>query len=217
MILINIKENLTLVRKDLDLAKLIVVTKKRSNEDVASLIEFGVSDIGENKVQELIKRKEIFGDKLNYHMIGRLQSNKVKYLSGWVKLIHSLDSIKLARELDKIGERDSYTFECLIQLNISKEESKTGVYLEDLEEFINNLKEYKNIRIKGFMTMAPYDASEIEITNIFSQAKKTFEIYKDLRYNNLSIDILSMGMSNDYKIALKNGSNMIRVGSKIFE
>lgn len=218
MIDINIKNNLETIEKELgDRAKLICVTKFRSDEEVQILNEIGIKDIAENKVQNLIARKDQFGEAFNYHMIGRLQSNKVKYLAGWVKLIHSLDRKSLLKELEKQGRKNNYVFDCLIQLNISKEDSKTGLYLEDLDDFINMVKDLEFVNIKGFMTMAPNTDDVDLIRDVFSQCKKIFDIYSKIRYNNFNIEYLSMGMSNDYLIAVEQGSNMVRIGSKIFQ
>lgn len=217
MIGINIEENLLEINKNLDnKAGLICVTKFRTDDEIESLKNLGVKEIAENKVQNLLARREVFGDSFNYHMIGRLQSNKVKYLAGWVKLIHSLDRKSLLLELEKQGEKHDYIFDCLIQLNISKEKSKTGIYPEDLDEFINLAKDLNHINIKGFMTMAPNTDDIDYIREIFSKGKKIFDIYSKIRYNNFNIEYLSMGMSNDYTIALEEGSNMVRIGSKIF-
>lgn len=218
MIDINIKNNLDNIYNDLDdKTKLIAVTKFRSDEQVEILYDLGIKDIAENKVQNLIARKDLFKDKFKYHMIGRLQSNKVKYLAGWVELIHSLDRKSLLKELEKQGNKNNFVFNCLIQLNISKEESKTGIFLEDLDEFIDEIKDLEYVNIKGFMTMAPFTDDKKYIAEIFYKCKKIFDIYSKIRYNNFNIEYLSMGMSNDYKIAIEQGSNMVRIGSKIFQ
>lgn len=218
MIGISIKDNLDKVNKDLNNgAKLVCVTKFRSREEVDSLLELGVKDIGENKVQNLVDRRETYGDSFNYHMIGRLQTNKVKYLAGWVSLIHSLDRVSLLKELEKQGEKNNFVFNCLVQLNISKEESKTGIFPEDLDDFLDLARNLKYVNIKGFMTMAPNTDDEEYIRSIFHECKKIFDIYSKIGYNNFNIEYLSMGMSNDYKIALEEGANIVRIGSKIFQ
>lgn len=214
----SIKENLNQIEKDIDQkARLIAVTKFRSNEEIEELLSLGVKDIAENKVNFLVDRREHFGDDINYHMIGRLQSNKVKYLVNWVHMIHSLDRDSLLKELEKQGEKNDFVFDCLIQLNISKEDSKTGIYVEDLDAFIEKIKDMKYVNIRGFMTMAPLTATDDELKEIFSQAKKIFELYKEIRYNNFNVEFLSMGMSNDYMIAIEEGSNMVRIGSNLFK
>lgn len=214
----NIKKNLDDIYTDIgDKARLVVVTKTVDDKYLPELIQYGIKDIGENKVNCLVDRHDKYGDAFNYHMIGRLQTNKVKYLVNWVSLIHSLDRISLLEELDKQGTKNNFVFDCLVQLNISKEESKTGIYLEDLDDFLRLAKDKKHVNIKGFMTMAPNTENRDEIVGIFKNAKKIFDINSKIRYNNFNIEYLSMGMSNDYLIAVENGSNMVRIGSKIFK
>ncbi len=218
MINISIRDNIIEIEDEIKgKASLLVVTKTVDDSRLEDLIELGIKDIGENKVQNLLARKERFADSFNYHMIGRLQTNKVKYLSGWVSLIHSLDRISLAKELQKIGKRDGYVFNCLVQLNISKEETKTGIYEEDLGHFMDQLEDMDHINVIGFMTMAENTDDEESIAKVFEQAKKIFEFYKGIGYNDGNIKILSMGMSNDYKLAISRGSNLVRIGSKIFK
>lgn len=218
MIDISIKTNLDKIINTIDnRAKLIAVTKYVEADKLNSLIEYGIKDIAENKVQNLIDRRETFGDSFNYHMIGRLQTNKVKYLVGWVEMIHSLDRLSLLKELDKRGRQNDFIFNCLIQLNISREESKTGIYLEDLDKFIQEALKCDFVNIRGFMTMAPFTDSQEIVEEVFTEAEKIFEFYKNIRYNNFNIEFLSMGMSGDYIVALDKGSNMVRIGSKIFE
>lgn len=218
MIYISIKDNISVIKSEIkDRADLLVVTKTVEDSRLEELIEIGIKDIGENRVQNLLARKEKFGDFFNYHMIGRLQTNKVKYLSGWVSLIHSLDRLSLAKELQRVGSRDDFTFNCLVQLNISREDTKTGIYEEDLEEFMDQLKDMDHLNIVGFMTMAENTSDERAIREVFERAKKIFEFYKRIGYNDCNIGVLSMGMSNDYKIAVDNGATLVRIGSKIFK
>lgn len=218
MINISIKDNIKVIKSELGYkTDLLVVTKTIDDFRLKELVELGIKDIGENRVQSLLKRKEIFGDTFNYHMIGRLQTNKVKYLSGWISLIHSLDRLSLAKELQRVGKRDGFVFNCLVQLNISKEETKTGVYEEDLSQFMDQLRDMDHINIMGFMTMAEHTEDSGAIEEVFARAKKIFEFYKGIRYNDGNMKILSMGMSNDYKIAISKGATLVRIGSKIFK
>ena len=218
MIIINLEKNILDIKAQIgDNVKLVVVTKTIEDDIVSKLTLFGVKDIGENKVDQLLGRKNLYGDIYNYHMIGRLQTNKVKYLINWVNLIHSLDRLSLAKELEKQGAKHNFIFNCLIQLNISKEDSKTGIYLEDLDDFIEQIKDFKFINVRGFMTMAPFDVTDDILNDVFSKAKKTFDKYRQMGYNNFNIEYLSMGMSQDYKTAIENGSNMIRIGTKLFK
>lgn len=218
MIDISIKNNLDQITSNLpEQVRLVCVTKFRSDEEVEEVYEYGIRDIAENRVQNLIDRRDKFSDKFNYHMIGRLQTNKVKNLVGWVELIHSLDRESLLYELEKQGEKNDFIFNCLIQLNVSKEESKTGIYIEDLDNFIEKVKPLKYVNIKGFMTMAPFTDDRAYLERLFNNCKKIFDKYKNIRYNNFNVEHLSMGMSNDYMLAIEEGANMVRIGSKIFE
>ena len=146
-------------------------------------------------------------------MIGHLQKNKVKYISEFISLIHSLDRLSLANEIDKNGKKHDKSIDCLIQIKISKEESKFGLNIDELHSFYNEVKMFKNINIRGLMGMASYTDDKELVNNEFKKMKKLFEKMKSI-YSN--IKILSIGMSDDYSLAIKNGSNMIRVGSKIF-
>ena len=146
-------------------------------------------------------------------MIGHLQKNKVKYISEFISLIHSLDRLSLANEIDKNGKKHDKSIDCLIQIKISKEESKFGLNIDELHSFYNEVKLFKNINIRGLMGMATYTDDKELVNNEFKKMKKLFEKMKSIDSN---IKSLSIGMSDDYSLAIKNGSNMIRVGSKIF-
>lgn len=194
---------------------LLAVTKTVDFDRIDKSIEDGITDIGENKVQEILKRMDYYEDKVNYHFIGSLQRNKVKDIIGKVKLIHSVDSLRLAKEIDKRAKNEEIIQDCLLQVNVSKEESKSGVYIEDLDDFVYNILQLDNIRIKGFMTMAPFDATDEELHKIFRTLKENFdEINK--KYEALNMEYLSMGMTGDFEIAIEEGANIIRVGSGIY-
>lgn len=211
----EIKEAKKRANRDDDVL-LLSVTKTVDYDLIDESIEWGVRDIGENKVQDLLERINHYGDKLNYHFIGTLQRNKVKDIIGKVKLIHSVDSLRLAKEIDKRAKNIDVIQDCLIQVNVSKEESKSGVYLEDLEDFVYNILELSNIKIRGLMTMAPYEASEEELREIFQSLHDTFISIKNKNIKQLDMDYLSMGMSGDFEIAIEHGANIVRVGSKIY-
>ncbi|MDO5714334.1 MAG: YggS family pyridoxal phosphate-dependent enzyme [Tissierellia bacterium] len=195
---------------------IIAVTKTHDNQVIQDVKDLGFTSIGENKVQELVKRMEVFEDSLEYHMIGRLQSNKVKYIYDKVALIHSLDRHSLAKEIDKRGRNSEITVPCLIQVNVSKEKTKGGVFPEDLESFVEECLKYKNIRIMGLMTMAPHIDDEKKLRSYFQKMYKMREIIAKKGYNELDMKYLSMGMSNDYEIAIEEGANMVRIGSSLF-
>ena len=192
----------------------IAVSKTKPKEDIEKIYNLGHRDFGENKVQELEYKFNNLPQDINWHMIGHLQSNKVRKVIPIVSLIHSVDSLKLLKVINKESKKFDKVTNCLIQVNISKESSKYG--FEDRElDFLNQetINEYKNIKFKGLMGMASFTNDESIIKNEFNNLKN---IYDNIRKEIDDFNILSMGMSNDYKIALESGSNMIRVGSKIF-
>lgn len=213
----NIKESANKSNRNSDEIKLLAVTKTVDVDSVLEAINNGVTDVGENKPQELARKYEVIGDKVNWHLIGSLQTNKVKYIIDKVHMIHSLDRQALCEEIQKRAEKIDRTIDCLVQVNISKEESKHGLEEKDVIEFIKEVSaNYKNIRIKGLMTMAPFTEDEDEVRAAFRGLKNlSLEIDK-LNIHNVFMDYLSMGMSNDYQIAIEEGSNMIRVGTSIF-
>lgn len=221
----DVKKNLDDIVKRIEEAKkragrtdevhLLAVSKTIAYDFIDDSIDWGVRDIGENKVQDLLKRMDHYGDRLNYHFIGGLQRNKVKDIVGRVKLIHSVDSLRLAKEIDKRAKNAEVIQDCLLQVNVSKEESKSGVYLEELEEFVYNVLKLDNIKIRGFMTMAPFDASEEELRKYFGSLRDAFNKYNK-EIPELDMDYLSMGMTHDFEIAIEEGANIVRVGSGIY-
>ena len=198
--------------------KILFVSKYLNVEEHKALIEMGYDYFGENRAQLYRdKLNEFSGEKyksIKWDFIGRLQKNKIKYIINSVNLIHSIDSYELLEEINKKAIEKNRIINGLIEINVSKEESKTGVYIED---FKNNSEKYfsmSNVKIIGFMTMAPFEASEAEINSYFSNMRDLKEEYQK-KYD--YITTLSMGMSNDYVEALKNGTTIIRIGSKLFK
>ena len=198
--------------------KILFVSKYLNVEEHRTLIEMGYDYFGENRAQLYRdKLNEFSGEKyknIKWDFIGRLQKNKIKYIINSVNLIHSIDSYELLEEINKKAIENNRIINGLIEINVSKEESKTGVYIED---FKNNSEKYfsmSNVKIIGFMTMAPFEASEAEINSYFSNMRDLKEEYQK-KYD--YITTLSMGMSNDYVEALKNGTTIIRIGSKLFK
>lgn len=220
----DIKYKLELIEKNIEnhsknKSKLVVVTKTQTIDKITEVYNCGYRDFGENKVQEFIEKYEYFKNKeINWHMIGHIQRNKVKYIIDKVYLIHSLDSIRLAEEINKRAKQIDKNVNVLIQLNISKEESKYGILLEELDEFLEKIKGFSNLNIKGLMTMAPYYSDPEETRIIFKKMHDTYTSLKNKEdvFENLKMEYLSMGMTNDYNIALEEGSNLIRVGRSIF-
>ena len=212
----SIKENIKNLKKEIpDSIKLIGVSKTRDIEEIKEAYECGIRDFGENKVQELINKYDYFNSDVNWHLIGHLQRNKVKYIVGKVKLIHSVDSIKLLDEIEKEYGKSNKIAEILIQVNIGREESKTGIFKENIEELIIYCEGLKNIKVKGIMAIIP-KGNEESCRLYFKEMKTLFDLFKGKQYKNVSMDYLSMGMTGDYKIAISEGSNMVRIGEGIF-
>ncbi len=208
---------------DSEKANLIAVTKTRTIEELKKVYDFGIKKFGENRVQELIEKQPHFPD-VEWHLIGHLQTNKVKYIAPFIHLIHSVDSFKLLKEINKQAEKNNRTIDCLLQMYIAQEETKFGLNLEELLEILHHpeLNSLKNIRIIGLMGMASLTENESQINDEFSSLKKIFDQLKKKEINYPEISQiewreLSMGMSSDYPIALKNGSTLVRVGSAIFK
>lgn len=224
---ISIQSNIIMIEENIEKAlkksgregekvELIAVTKTIDIDRINETIRVGISNIGENKVQELEKKYDLIGDTVNYHMIGHLQTNKVKNIIGKTRLIHSLDRLSLAKELDKRSKNNAIVTDVLIQVNVAEEESKFGLKVEEVLYFIEEILDFKNIKIRGLMTIAPNTTDEILLRKIFRTLYNLKENIKNKNYENLSMDYLSMGMTNDYELAIEEGSNMIRVGSAIF-
>ena len=198
--------------------KILFVSKYLNVEEHRTLIEMGYDYFGENRAQLYRdKLNEFSGEKyknIKWDFIGRLQKNKIKYIISSVNLIHSIDSYELLDEINKKAIENDRIINGLIQVNVSKEESKTGVYIEDFKKDSEKYFSMSNVKIIGFMTMAPFEASESEINNYFLNMRKLKEEYQK-RHD--YVTEISMGMSNDYVEALKNGATIIRIGSKLFE
>lgn len=195
---------------------LLGVTKTIDIETIDKSIKYGITDIGENKVQEINNKYEFFKDKAKIHMIGHLQTNKVKYIIDKVALIHSVDTLKLAEKISVEASKLNKTMEILIQVNISNEESKFGVSQDNLYELINNISNLSNVKIKGLMMIAPFVDNPEENRTYFKQMHKLFLDIRLKNINNVHMDILSMGMSNDYIVAIEEGATIVRVGTSIF-
>lgn len=195
---------------------LVAVTKTHGMDKINEALSTGIKNIGENKVQEIEEKFDHIPEDVNIHMIGNLQTNKVRKLIGKVSLIQSLDRLSLLEEMERLGKSRDVVFDTLIQIDVSKEESKTGVPIEKLDEFLEAVEKTEHVKVHGFMTMAPFCENPEDIRWVFRDAKEIFDKYSKIMYNNIRLKYLSMGMTNDYKIALEEGANMIRVGSKIF-
>lgn len=210
-----IAEKIKYYQSELADAKLIAVSKKKSVEDILEAYEAGQRDFGENYIQELVEKKEQLPDDIRWHFIGHLQRNKVKYISDFIHLIHAVDSIRLIKEINKQALKQDKMIDVLLQLHLAQENSKFGIPVNDFESFIGELKkaQISNVRIKGLMTMASNTDDTNQIKSEFEKAKK-FSILLQTLYPDAKE--LSMGMSGDYKLAIEQGSTMVRIGSSIF-
>jgi pyridoxal phosphate enzyme (YggS family) len=195
---------------------LVAVTKTRTAEEINAAIDAGITDIGENKVQEIISKYEKVKP-VRWHMIGHLQTNKVKYIIDKVYLIHSVDSMKLALEIDKRAAQFGIFMDILIQVNAAKEDSKFGINSEETGDFIKDILENcKNIRIRGLMCIAPFKDDPEDVRVYFREVKELYVRNSGINHPRLDFKYLSMGMSHDYEIAIMEGSNLIRIGTAIF-
>lgn len=216
----NIKNNLNNLRQNLSPAcKLIAVSKTKPVEKIMEAYQEGHRLFGENKVQELVPKYEALPKDIEWHMIGHLQSNKVKHIASFISMIHSVDSVKLLEEINKQGQRSNRTISCLLQVHIAEEESKFGFSGDEIIQFIQSdgPAPLKNVKVCGLMGMATLTENGEQIRREFSGLKKLFDKLKSAALpNSVEMKELSIGMSGDYKIAIEEGSTMIRVGSAIF-
>lgn len=195
--------------------KLIAVTKTYSSDIINEAIGLGVTDIGENKVQEILSK---FDDVLpvKWHLIGHLQTNKVKYIIDKVSMIHSVDSLHLMDEINRQAEKHGVIMDILIQVNISGEESKFGISPERAESFLEHAAVLKNIKVRGLMTILPKNDNQMNNRLHFLNIRRLYLDISTKKYDNVCMDYLSMGMSGDFEVAIMEGSNMVRIGSAIF-
>jgi len=209
-----IEKNLEKIKKQVgDNVLVVAVSKTKSIDCIKRAYQTGHRDFGENKVQEMTSKFNQLPKDINWHMIGHIQTNKVKYLAPYVSLIHSLDSLRLAKEIDKQAVKNKRVIECLIQYRISSEETKFGLNENEVLEIIELKDNFKGIKIIGLMGMASFVDDQNIIDNEFKKLKILFD---KIKLSNKKFKIISMGMTLDYNLAIKNGSNMIRIGSKIF-
>ncbi len=213
---IAIKENLLAIREALpENVTLVAVSKTKSEAEILEAYTVGQRVFGENKIQEMSKKQETLPQDIEWHMIGHVQRNKVKYMASYVALIHGVDSLKLLQEIDKQAKKNDRIIPCLFQIHIAQESSKFGFNEEELEEMVQSgiLDELNNVEIKGVMGMATF-------TDNMDQVRKEFRLLKAIFDKLLlqlpQLQVVSMGMSGDYPIAIEEGSNMVRIGSSIF-
>ena len=208
----DVKANLNTILQSIPKeVTLVAVSKTRKNSAIIEAYQLGQRIFGENKVQELVQKFEELPKDINWHMIGHLQTNKVKYIAPFVSLIHGVDSIKLLKEINKRAKQNNRVIDCLLQVHIATESTKFGFDIPKVNEAIDSANEYQNIRIVGLMGMATFTDNKQQVIQEFSSLKTVFDTVK-----NKHITTLSMGMSGDYQLAIEQGSNMVRVGSAIF-
>ena len=192
---------------------LVAVSKLKPASDIEALYKLGQLDFGENYVQELVEKQAVLPSNINWHFIGHLQSNKVKYIAPFVHLIHGVDSLKLLQEINKQALKNNRVIDCLLQIHIAKEETKFGMDAPELSDALEAAKHLPNVNIKGLMGMASFsDDQEL----VASEFKSLHELFTTHHFNVQPTAVLSMGMSADYALAIKSGSTMVRIGSLLF-
>ncbi len=222
-----IAENIKSIRENIDNAAkragrdpkdvlLLAVSKTVDVPRIKAAVAEGLDELGENRVQEIMEKYEPMGPDVKWHLIGHLQTNKVKYIIDKVKLIHSVESLKLAEEIDKQAKKHGVVADILVEINMAKEESKFGIMPEDTEEFIRSISNLENIRVRGLMTVAPNVENGEENRVYFRNMKKLLVDINGKNINNINMDVLSMGMTGDYITAVEEGATIVRVGTGIF-
>lgn len=222
-----IRKNLEIVRTKIEKAaqksgrslkdiNIIAVTKTIEPERIVKIIDEGIVDLGENRVQELTKKYDIINKDCKWHIIGHLQTNKVKYIIDKVKMVHSVDRIELAREIQNRAHKAGKIIDILVQVNISGEETKFGISTDEVLGLVKQISLFKNLSVKGLMTIAPYAEIPETTRYVFRKLRDvSIDIQKE-KIDNISKEFLSMGMSNDFEVAIEEGSNMVRIGTALF-
>ena len=213
----TIKENVQKILSELPKGvELVAAAKTRSAEEVLEAIESGVKIIGENYVQEAERVCAAVGNKVSWHFIGHLQKNKVKKAVCLCDMVETVDSVEMAKEIDKRCRQISKVMPVLIEINSGREEQKSGVLPEDTEKLIRDISGLQNVMVMGLMTMGPFSGNPEDARPYFVETKKIFDKIREFSLPNVEMKYLSMGMTNSYKVALEEGANMIRIGTKIF-
>jgi pyridoxal phosphate enzyme (YggS family) len=210
----DIVKNFESIKKNIPVnVKIIAVSKTKAKEKIIDIYNIGHKDFGENRIQEMKKKYEELPKDIKWHMIGHLQTNKVKYIAPFVYLIHAVDSLKLLKEINKQALKYEKNIKCLLQIKIAKEESKFGISKNEANNLMSLSQDLKNVNIIGLMGMATF-TDNYNIIDI--EFQKISNLFRNLKVSYPKLSVLSIGMSNDYLIAIKNGSNMVRIGSEIF-
>ena len=222
-----LKENLAKVEENIQAAcdragrkreevTLIAVSKTKPVEMLQEAYDLGVRVNGENKAQELASKYEVLPKDIHWHMIGHLQTNKVKYIIDKAELIHSVDSLKLAETIEKEAAKHDLIADILVEVNVAEEESKFGMKMEEVIPFVEKVSAFPHVRVRGLMTIAPFVEDPEENRSIFADLHKLYIDIKKKNHDNDTVSVLSMGMTNDYEVAIEEGATMVRVGTGIF-
>lgn len=195
---------------------LIAVSKTKPAEMLKEAYTAGARNFGENKVQEILEKEPLLPEDIRWHMIGHLQTNKVRQIVGRTCLIHSVDSVKLAREIQKESVKKNLITDILLEVNVAEEESKFGFRLEETEEAFMQISQLSNVRIRGLMTIAPFVSNAEENRSVFRKLNEFYVDMKSKNIDNVSMNVLSMGMTGDFEVAIEEGATMVRVGTGIF-
>lgn len=215
----SIKQSLLEIKNSLpETVTLVAVSKTKPVSDLEEAYAAGQRIFGENKIQEMTQKWEVMPKDIQWHMIGHVQTNKVKYMAEYVSLIHGVDSLKLLKEINKQAKKHNRVINCLLQIHIAEESTKFGLDLEELNSLVSSdvFKTLENIKVVGLMGMATFTDNQNQVKKEFGTLKEVFSSLQSTKSTNLDVKILSMGMSGDYKIAIDQGSTMVRIGSSIF-
>ena len=212
----NIEEACRRAGRDRSEVTLIAVSKTKPAETLQEAYDLGVRVFGENKVQEMADKYEVLPKDIRWHLIGHLQRNKVKYIIDKAVLIHSVDSLRLAQTIEKEAKKHNLTAHILIEVNVAREESKFGIFPEDLEALVDEIAKLPHIQVDGLMTIAPFVPDPEENRPVFRELRKLSVDISAKKDDNVNMSVLSMGMTNDYQVAIEEGATMVRVGTGIF-
>ena len=215
----SIKTNLLKIKSQIpENVTLVAVSKTKPVADLMEAYDAGQRIFGENKIQEMTEKWETMPKDIKWHMIGHVQTNKVKFMAEYVSLIHGVDSLKLLQEINKQAKKHNRVIDCLLQMHIAEEETKFGLNEQELNEILNSesFKNLENIQVIGLMGMATFTDNQAQIKKEFQNLKTIFDNHKNLKLENINLNTLSMGMSGDYEPAIECGSTMVRIGSSIF-
>lgn len=215
-VLARVEDAASISNRELCDIELVAVTKTIDVDIIKEAIDYGILHIGENRVQELIRKYEQIGNVVKWHLIGHLQRNKVKHIIDKVDIIHSLDSYRLAREINKRAKNINRIIKCLLQVNVSGEKTKYGINPKDVEHILREIASLDNVRVVGLMMIAPHVEDVEQVRKYFKALKDIFEKIAKMNLQNVEMKYLSMGMSNDFEIAVQEGANIIRIGNSIF-